>query len=72
MLVTDVGGLKEIVPDGKVGYVVEPNEKAVTEALIDFYQNNKAAIFIQGIAEEKKKYSWKKMVETVNNLYSKL
>ncbi|MGB0882165.1 MAG: glycosyltransferase, partial [Vicingaceae bacterium] len=29
MLVTDVGGLKEIVPDGKVGYVVEPNEKAV-------------------------------------------
>lgn len=72
MLVTDVGGLKEIVPDGKVGYVVKPNEKAVAKALIDFYQNNNADKFIQGVQEEKKKYSWDKMVETVNNLYKKL
>jgi len=72
MLVTDVGGLKEIVPDGKVGYVVEPNENAVTEALIDFYQNNKAASFIKGVKEEKKKYSWDKMVSTVNELYKEL
>lgn len=72
MLVTDVGGLKEIVPDGKVGYVVEPNENAVTEALIDFYQNNKAAVFTRGVREEKKKYSWKKMVNTVTALHAKL
>ncbi|MEJ6735883.1 MAG: glycosyltransferase [Flavobacteriales bacterium] len=72
MLVTDVGGLKEIVPDGKVGYVVEPNEKAVTEALIDFYQNNKAAVFTRGVREEKKKYSWDKMVKTVNDFYKDL
>ena len=72
MLVTDVGGLKEIVPDGKVGYVVEPNELAVTEALIDFYQNQKAASFIKGVEEEKKKYSWNKMVKTVNDLYKDL
>ena len=72
MLVTDVGGLKEIVPNGKVGYVVEPNQNAVTEALIDFYQNNKAASFIKGAEEEKKKYSWDKMVKTVNDLYKEL
>jgi len=72
MLVTDVGGLKEIVPNGKVGYVVEPNQNAVTEALIDFYQNNKAASFIKGVEEEKKKYSWDKMVKTVNDLYKEL
>lgn len=72
MLVTDVGGLKEIVPDGKVGYVVEPNEKAVTEALIDFYKNNKAAVFTRGVREEKKKYSWDKMVKTVKDLYKEL
>ena len=29
MLVTNVGGLKEIVPNNKVGYVCEPNTKAV-------------------------------------------
>ncbi|NQX97254.1 MAG: glycosyltransferase [Flavobacteriales bacterium] len=72
MLVTDVGGLKEIVPDGKVGYVVDPNENAVTKALVDFYQNNRAGEFIKGVTEEKKKYSWKKMVETVECLYKEL
>tara|TARA_B100000809_G_C15131520_1_gene528645 strand:+ start:439 stop:1569 length:1131 start_codon:yes stop_codon:yes gene_type:complete len=72
MLVTDVGGLKEIVPDGEVGYVVEPNENAVTDALIDFYQNNKATVFTQGVREEKKKYSWDKMVKTVNEIYKEL
>ncbi|MDG1476100.1 MAG: glycosyltransferase [Vicingaceae bacterium] len=72
MLVTDVGGLKEIVPDGKVGYVVEPNDKAVTDALIDFYQNKKADAFTNGVKDEKKKYSWSKMVKTVENLYKEL
>jgi len=72
MLVTDVGGLKEIVPDGKVGYVVEPNDKAVTAALIDFYQNKKAELFAEGVKTEKEKYSWSKMVETIENLYLRL
>ncbi len=72
MLVTDVGGLKEIVPDGKVGYVVEPNEKAVTEALIDFYENNKAKDFIEGVKAEKEKYSWSKMVEALEGLYNQI
>ena len=29
MLVTDVGGLREIVPDGKCGYVVKPDPKEI-------------------------------------------
>lgn len=69
MLVTDVGGLCEIVPHNKVGYVVEPNKNEVAKALNDFYQNNRAAEFIAGVTEEKKKYSWKKMVDTINTLY---
>ena len=72
MLVTDVGGLKEIVPHNKVGYVVEPNANEVAKALIDFYQNNKAAEFINGVKEEKNKYSWQKMVECIIFLYQKL
>jgi D-inositol-3-phosphate glycosyltransferase len=69
MLVTDVGGLCEIVPHNKVGYVVEPNKNDVAKALNDFYQNNRAAEFIAGVTEEKKKYSWQKMVDTINTLY---
>ncbi len=72
MLVTDVGGLKEIVPHHKVGYVVQPNGKDVAKALVDFYQNNRAAEFIAGVKEEKKKYSWQKMADTIHELYNKL
>ncbi|PCJ26530.1 MAG: glycosyl transferase family 1 [Flavobacteriales bacterium] len=72
MLVTDVGGLKEIVPHNKVGYVVQRTASEIVKALIDFYQNNRAAEFIEGVKEEKKKYSWQIMVDTINELYNKL
>jgi glycosyltransferase involved in cell wall biosynthesis len=72
MLVTDVGGLKEIVPHNKVGYVVDPAPKAVADALVDFYQNHRADEFISGVQDEKKKYSWSKMVETIQSLYKKI
>jgi D-inositol-3-phosphate glycosyltransferase len=72
MLVTDVGGLKEIVPHNKVGYVVDPNSKAVAEALVDFYQNDRAKEFVTGVQDEKTKYSWTKMVGTVQLLYKQL
>ena len=69
MLVTDVGGLKEIVPHGKVGYVVQRTASEIVKALIDFYQNDRAIEFIKGVKEEKKKYSWQKMVDTIKSLY---
>lgn len=69
MLVTDVGGLKEIVPHNKVGYVTNPNEKEVAEALVDFYENNRSGEFINGVKEEKQKYTWQKMIDNIYNLY---
>lgn len=69
MLVTDVGGLKEIVPNNKVGYVCEPTPESVTDAISDFYLNNKESIFIDGVLEEKKKYSWDMMVSNIKNLH---
>jgi glycosyltransferase involved in cell wall biosynthesis len=65
MLVTNVGGLPEIVPDNKVGFVVEPDEQAVADAILKFYGEHKETEFIQNILEEKQKYSWKVMVEKV-------
>ena len=69
MLVTDVGGLKEIVPHNKVGYVTNPNEKEVADALVDFYQNNRAEEFFVGVKDEKQKYSWQTMVDNIDALY---
>lgn len=65
MLVTDVGGLAEIILDGKAGYVVKPEPKAVKDALMDFFENDKADYFIEGVKEEKKKYAWARMTEAV-------
>jgi len=69
MLVTDVGGLKEIVPHNKVGYVTNPNEQEVADALVDFYENKRSEEFIKGVKEEKKKYSWDKMLESIYLLH---
>ncbi len=72
MLVTDVGGLKEIVLHNKVGYVCEPNESSVADALVDFFTNNRESEFIKGVKDEKKKYSWDKMIENIKFLYQKI
>lgn len=66
MLVTNVGGLPEIVPNGKVGYSVEPEAKVIADAISDFYCNGRYAEFVENIKEEKKKYSWDRMLENVD------
>ena len=65
MLVTDVGGLKEIVPDGKVGYVTEVDPKHIASALVDFFENDRHDAFVQNIQVEKQKYSWSRMVDAL-------
>ena len=72
MLVTDVGGLREIVPDGKVGYVVEPDPVKIVDAICDFYDNDRCEFFENNIVEEKKKYEWSKMTETIMRLYNEV
>lgn len=56
MIVTRVGGLAETVPDGKVGYCVEPSWQAVADGIARFLRD--APDFSEGLAEEKTKYSW--------------
>jgi glycosyltransferase involved in cell wall biosynthesis len=72
MLVTDVGGLREIVPDGKVGYVVEPQPVKIADAICDFYDNDRKEFFEDNVIEEKKKYDWSKMTETIKKLYAEI
>ena len=38
MVVTNVGGLPALVPNGKVGIVVEPTPAAIANGIIEFYQ----------------------------------
>jgi D-inositol-3-phosphate glycosyltransferase len=68
ILVTDVGGLSEIVPNGKVGYAVSPEPEAISEAIIDFLAQSRSSEFIRNIKAEKGRFSWEKMVETFSKL----
>jgi D-inositol-3-phosphate glycosyltransferase len=71
MLVTDVGGLSEIVPDGKCGYVVKPEPEAISEAIIDYFSNNRKESFIKGVKEEKAKFTWDQLTATIIDIYQK-
>ena len=68
-LVTNVGGLSEVIPDKKAGYVVEPSGKAIAEAIRDYFANNRMEAFTEGMKNEKKKYDWKIFVDEVLSLY---
>jgi len=68
MLVTDVGGLSEIVPNGKVGYVVQPNAIPIANAINDFYENSREGQFSANSKEEKKRFQWDSFAEAIERL----
>ena len=68
MLVTDVGGLAELIPDGVVGYVVPPTPAAIADAVVDFYVNHREQGFSAGTREEKKQFSWSVMVSALKEV----
>lgn len=67
MVVTNVGGLPSLVPDNKVGLVVEPNPAAIADGILNFYQLGEN-YFIPHLRNEKQKYSWSNMAGTIFQL----
>ncbi len=68
MIVTNVGGLPEIVPNGKVGYVTEVSSTAIADAILKLYAASHIESFKAGIIEEKKKYSWDYFIGNLLNV----
>ena len=68
MLVTNVGGLGEIVHHGKMGYAVEPAPQAIADALRDYFTNNRQVAFTDYLRQEKSKYNWDKMTQAFYNV----
>jgi D-inositol-3-phosphate glycosyltransferase len=68
MLVTNVGGLPEMIPDGRVGYVVEPNPESISQALEDFFNSDKEILFRENLKVEKQKYLWDKLTSKILEL----
>jgi D-inositol-3-phosphate glycosyltransferase len=70
MLVTDVGGLREIVADGVCGYVVPPQPEDIAEAIFDYFENSRLERFTEGVISEKEKFSWDKMTASIIEVYN--
>jgi D-inositol-3-phosphate glycosyltransferase len=73
MLVTNVGGLSEIIEDGKCGYVVNPNPDSISKALFDFFENKRESMMVEEVKRAKQKFSWNnftKSIFEINNLFS--
>ena len=72
MVVTNVGGLAELVPNGEVGYVVEPNPEEIAGAIHQFYTLQEAARLSQNIIKYKKRFSWQRFTEAIWELAGKV
>ena len=71
MLVTNVGGLADTVPNLKTGIVVATTTEAIAKGIETLYELGENH-FIANIKEEKKKYSWAQMTEKFLALYQQL
>jgi glycosyltransferase involved in cell wall biosynthesis len=63
MLVTDVGGLAELVPNGKVGYVCDQDSGQIAGSIQAFYEHKLESQFAAGVAEEKAKFTWEYLTQ---------
>ncbi|MBR9978930.1 MAG: glycosyltransferase [Bacteroidetes bacterium] len=72
VIATDVGGLSEVVLDGRTGRIVPPLQPAaLADAVTAFFEQRQFDEFRAGVMEEKKKYSWEFMVEGIEKLYQR-
>ncbi len=67
MIVTNVGGLPSLVPDRKVGLIAEPNPDSIAQTIKEYFELGEE-YFLPYLREEKKKYSWKAMIEAILKL----
>lgn len=65
MLVTNVGGLPEIIDNQVNGYVVDVDPKSIADAIVEFYSNNREVKMIEAVKETKKRFSWNNLTNAI-------
>lgn len=71
IIVSDVGGLAEIVPDDVVGYVCPPTVEGVAAAVDRMNEDGNIERFRRNMTEERKRFSWEEMCSRITEVYKK-
>ena len=69
MIVTEVGGLPEIVPNDVVGYVCPATVNGVAESIENLYKDDNLGRFRENIVEERKRFSWSAMCDKIIEVF---
>ena len=64
MIVTNVGGLPSMITDKKTGLIAESNAESIAKKIEEYFEFEED-FFLPHLREEKKKYSWKNMVNAI-------
>jgi glycosyltransferase involved in cell wall biosynthesis len=69
VIVTEVGGLPEVVASGRTGFVVPAKDpRTLAEAIIKFFEEDWGARMAPFFEEEKARFSWEAVVRSIENL----
>lgn len=72
VIVTNVGGLAEIVPHDRVGYVCEPSVDGVYDAITKIYEGDNLSRFAEGMKDERRRFSWSAMCDKIEEVYEQV
>ncbi len=73
VIVTDVGGLKEMIEPHNTGIIVpESNNEKIRDAILNYFNANLRENLTNNIVKYKEMASWESMAKTIINLYHKL
>lgn len=72
MVVTEVGGLPEIVPDGRAGIVCRPEVGALAEAMGRMFDAETLQQLRKGVRVESRRFSWDEMCDRIEELYGRV
>ncbi|MGN6194431.1 MAG: glycosyltransferase family 4 protein [Ginsengibacter sp.] len=64
MIVTNVGGLPSMVADKKAGLIAEPNAESLAKKIEEYFELGEV-FFLPFLKEEKKRFSWKIMIDAI-------